>query len=165
LEPWFDISTFGVVQLAMLVGLFGLIVPIFPGILIMWLAALGYGLVSGFSTLGIVLFVLITLLAIVGGLADNVLMGAGARKGGASWLSIGAALVAGILGTILFPPVGGIIAAPLAVLLIEYNRYRDWDKAWRAIKGLAVGWGLSFIVKFGIGFLMMALWWIWAWRG
>jgi uncharacterized protein YqgC (DUF456 family) len=165
LEPWFDISTFGVVQLAMLIGLFGLIVPIFPGIVIMWLAALGYGLVSGFSTLGIVLFVLITLLAVVGGLADNVLMGAGARKGGASWLSIGAALVAGILGTILFPPVGGLIAAPLAVLLIEYNRYRDWDKAWRAIKGLAAGWGLSFIVRFAIGFMMMALWWIWAWRG
>jgi uncharacterized protein YqgC (DUF456 family) len=31
----------------MLVGLFGLIVPVFPGLVVMWLAALGYGVASG----------------------------------------------------------------------------------------------------------------------
>ena len=72
----------------MLTGLFGLVIPVFPGMLILWLAALGYGAVSGFGTLGTWMFGLITLLALVGMVIDNVLMGAGARQGGASWTAL-----------------------------------------------------------------------------
>jgi uncharacterized protein len=165
MPEWLDVSIFAIVQVFMLVGLFGLVVPLFPGIFVMWLAALGYGVLAGFSTLGIVLFVLITLLMLVGVTIDNVLMGVGARRGGASWWTIGAAFVAGVLGTILFPPIGGIIAAPLAVLLLEYRRWGEWEKAWGVLKGLAVGWGLSFVARFLIGLLMMGLWWLWAWKG
>ena len=154
-----------IIQFFMLVGLIGLVVPIFPGLLIMWLAALGYGIAAGFSTLGIVLFVFISLLALVGSLADNLLMGAGARRGGASWLSIFVALSVGILGTILFPPIGGLIAAPLAVLALEYYRLRDWTLARQAVFGMAKGWGLSLAARLVIGFLMMGLWWIWVWKG
>lgn len=153
------------VQFFMLVGLIGLVAPIFPGLLIMWLAALGYGIASGFSTLGIVLFVIISLLALAGSLADNLLMGAGARQGGASWLSIFVALGAGILGTILFPPIGGLIAAPAAVLLLEYSRLRDWTLARQAVFGMAKGWGLSVAARLVIGVAMMGLWWIWVWKG
>jgi len=165
LSDWLNISIFGLTQIFMLVGLFGLIIPVFPGIVIMWLAALGYGIASSFSTAGIVIFVLLTLLMIAGTLVDNVLMGVGARKGGASWLTIGVALAAGVIGTLIFPPFGGIIAAPAAVLLLEFNRVRDWHKAWDALRGLAAGWGLSFVFRFGIGVVMMILWWIWAWLG
>jgi uncharacterized protein YqgC (DUF456 family) len=149
----------------MLVGLFGLLVPIFPGLVVMWLAALGYGIASGFSTLGIVLFVLITLLMLFGSIIDNLMMGVGARQGGAAWLTIFVALAAGIIGTILLPPIGGIIAAPLAIFLLEYARLRDWKKAWRAFTGLTVGWGLSVAARFAIGSLIMLLWWIWVWKG
>jgi uncharacterized protein YqgC (DUF456 family) len=162
---WLNISIFGLTQLFMLVGLLGLIVPVFPGIVIIWLAALGYGVITGFSGLGIAIFVVLTILMIAGTTIDNVLMGAGARKGGASWLSIGVALIAGVLGTLLWPPIGGIIAAPLSVLLLEYLRTKDLGKSWLALRGLAAGWGLSFIVRFGIGLVMMALWWLWVWKG
>lgn len=165
MPDWLNISIFGLTQIFMLVGLFGLIIPVFPGIVIMWLAALGFGIASSFSTAGIVIFVLLTLLMIAGTLVDNVLMGVGARKGGASWLTIGVALAAGVIGTLIFPPFGGIIAAPAAVLLLEFNRVRDWKKAWEALRGLAAGWGLSFVFRFGIGVVMMILWWIWAWLG
>ena len=147
----------------MLVGLVGLVVPLFPGIVVIWLAALGYGIVVGFTPLGIVLFVVITILMLAGTLVDNVLMGVGARQGGASWLSLGAALVAGIAGTLLFPPVGGLIATPLVVLLIEYLRSHDWSKTWIAVRGLAVGWGLSFVARFIIGVVMVLLWGVWVW--
>lgn len=153
------------VQFFMLVGLIGLVAPIYPGLLIMWLAALGYGIASGFSTLGIVLFAIITVLAVAGSLADNLLMGAGARQGGASWLSIFVALGAGILGTLLFPPFGGLVAAPVAVLLLEYSRLRDWTLARQAVFGMAKGWGLSVAARLVIGLVMMGLWWLWVWKG
>ena len=146
----------------MLVGLALLIIPIFPGITVIWVAALLYGIVTGFDTLGIAILVLITVGMIIGVSADNVLMGAGARHGGASWLTIGVALIAGIAGTILFPPIGGLIAIPLAIFLLELLRNREWRSAWRATRGVALGWGLSFLVRFGIGLVMISAWLIWA---
>lgn len=165
MADFLDASLFAIVQVFLLVGLFGLIIPVFPGILIMWLAVLGYGVANGFSSLGIGLFVVITLLAIVGGVVDNVLMGAGARKGGASWWTIAAAMAAGVIGTVVFPPIGGLIASPLVVLLLEYRRLGDWQHAWQALRGLAVGWGLSFVARFVLGLLIMGLWWLWVWKG
>jgi uncharacterized protein len=163
MENWVNISIFGITMLVMLVGLIGLVIPIFPGIVVIWLAALGYGLLAGFNTVGIVFFVLITILMLVGVTIDNVLMGVGARRGGASWLSIGLALLAGIIGTLLVPPIGGLIAAPLTVFLVEYLRMGDWAKVVEAVRGLATGWGLSFLVRFGIGLLMFVLWGFWVW--
>ena len=162
---WLQIILTVLIGLTMLVGLFGLLVPIFPGLVVMWLAALGYGIMAGFNTAGIVLFVLITLLAIGGSLIDNVLMAAGGRMGGATWVTIIVALVAGIGGTILLPPFGGIIAAPLSILLLEYLRLKDLKKAWRAFTGLTLGWGLSFAARFALGALIFVLWIIWLWKG
>lgn len=146
----------------MLVGLFGLIIPIFPGNVVMWLAALVYGLVFGFGRLGGILFAVITLLMFAAVLADNFLMGAKAREKGASWGSIILALVAGIVGTIIVPPIGGLIAAPLVLYGMELNRLGDSDKAIKVVKALLIGWGLAFLVRFGIGVVMFALWGIWA---
>jgi uncharacterized protein YqgC (DUF456 family) len=162
---WLDVSIFALIQFVMLVGLFGLIVPVFPGLLIMWLAALGYGIITGFDAVAIFIFVLITLLVVAASLIDNVFMGAGARKGGAAWGTIAVAMIAGVVGTIMFPPLGGLVAAPLAVLLLEYIRKRDIRLAWRALVGMATGLGLSFVVRFGVGVLVMILWWVWVWSG
>ena len=162
MSEWLNVSTFGLTLLVMLVGLFGLIVPIFPGIIVIWLAGLGYGVVTGFNLFGIIMMVLLTIAMLAGVTVDNVLMGAGARRGGASWLAVTSAMVAGIAGTILFPPLGGLIASPLAVLLVEFLRGRDLSRAWRATRGLATGWGLSFLARFGIGVLMIGLWLVWA---
>jgi uncharacterized protein YqgC (DUF456 family) len=164
MPEWLHVSIFILTQVVILVGLFGLIVPIFPGVVIIWLAILGYAIVRGFNTLGTVLFVIITVLMVGGTVVDNLLMGAGARKQGASWVTIGVALLVGVLGTLIFPPVGGVIAAPLAVLLSEYLRSKDPHQAWNALKGLAAGWGLSFFARFGIGVMMMVLWWVWVWQ-
>ncbi len=165
LPEWLRISIFGVTQLIILIGLVGLIVPIFPGILVIWLATLGYGIVSGFTPWAIFFFVIITLLMVAGTTVDNIMMGAGARKGGASWLTIGVALLTGVIGTLLFPPFGGLIGAPLGVLILELWRTRELKKAWQALVGMAAGWGLSVFMRIGIGALMMLLWWLWVWLG
>jgi uncharacterized protein len=155
----------------MLLGLLLLVVPVLPGLIIMWLAALGYGIAVGFSpsggtsALGIVVFVLISILAIGGSLVDNLLMGAGAKYGGASWWTTLAALLAGVLGTLLMPPFGGFILAPLAILLLEYLRLRNWKAAWRSLRGLATGWGAAYFVRILLGLVIIGLWAVWVWKG
>jgi uncharacterized protein len=162
MPTWIAASIFWITLILMIVGLFGLIIPIFPGITVIWLAALGYGVVTGFTPLGWGLMAVITVLLILGVSIDNILMGARAHKEGAAWSSLGLGMLAGILGTLLFPPVGGFIAAPLVVLLMEYLRQRDISKALASLRGLAVGWGLSFVVRFFIGLIMIGVWLIWA---
>ncbi len=152
-----NFTLFGV----MLVGLFGLVIPIFPGGVVIWLAALVYGLFVGFDLAGGILFALITLLMIAIGLADNFLMGKKARDAGASWRAIILGLSAGILGTLIFPPLGGIIAAPLTLYVVEYIRLGEANKAFTITKGLILGWGWSFVVRFGLGLVMIGLWGIW----
>ena len=162
MPAWLSTSIFWITLVIMGVGLFGLAVPIFPGITVIWLAALGYGVVTGFTTLGWVLLAVLTILLVVGVTIDNVLMGAKAHKEGAAWSSLALGMLAGILGTIFFPPIGGIIAAPVVVLVLEYGRLHDFNKALSSLRGLAVGWGMSFVVRFFIGVAMIGIWLVWA---
>ena len=162
MPPWLDTTVHIFTILTMLVGLFGLIIPIFPGNVVMWIAALIYGLLFGFGRLGAIMFAIITILMFVAVSADNILMGAKAREKGADWGSIILALTAGIVGTMLLPPVGGLIAAPVVLYLMELKRLGDAEEAKTVVKALLTGWGLAFVVRFGIGVLMFGLWGIWA---
>jgi len=165
LPAWLESIIFGMTILIMLVGLFGLIIPIFPGNVVIWVAALIFGLITGFGTLGGWMFVVLTVLMLAAVLADNVLMGAKARAGGAAWSSIILALLAGVVGTFVFPPIGGLIAAPLVLFLMEFSRLRDSERATRVVRELIFGWGLAFVVRFGIGLVMIGLWAIWVYFG
>ena len=163
MDPRLELLINLIILAGMLVSLCGLIVPIFPGLIIIWLLALLYGIVAGFGTLGAVLFVIITALAILGEISDNVLMSRRARQEGARWLSIAIAFIAGIVGSIVFSPLGGIAAALGGLFLAEYIPSKDHRKALAVTKAMAIGWGWSFVVQFGIGLMMIALWAIWAW--
>lgn len=161
--PAWLITTINILTtLTMFFGLFGLVVPIFPGNVVMWVAALIYGLIFGFSKTGGIIFGVISILMVVAVFADNFLMGAKARQNGAAWLSIILALVAGVVGTFIFPPVGGIIAAPLVLYLMEFQRLGDSTEATKVVKALLLGWGLAFVVRFGLGLFMLGLWVFWA---
>jgi len=145
----------------MLVGLTGLIIPIFPGLLVIWLAELGYGLMVGFDTAGWIFFGLSTIFFAAGSVLDNVVMGRQAYKDGASILSILVALIFGILGNLVAPVIGGFIAAILALFLVEWMRRRDWRAAMTATRGWAVGCGWAVITRFIFGLLMIGSWIIW----
>lgn len=157
-----DITLIGLTVFVMLVGLFGLLIPIFPGLILIWLAALFYGLVAGFGILGTILFIFITVLGLIAAVIDNVFMGAKARQAGASYWALGFGVVAGVVGTFVWPPIGGLIAAPLAILVVEFIRERDFRMALQATKGLILGYGWGFFTRFLIGMLMIALWAVWA---
>ena len=147
----------------MLIGLIGLAVPIVPGLVIIWLAALGYGIFAGFGTLGWVMFAIITILMIAGSVVDNILMGTQAHQSGAAWWSVLIALIAGIAGNFALPVIGGVLAALLALFLVEWIRRKNWREALTAMKGMALGCGWAFVIRFIIGVIMIGLWMIWAW--
>jgi len=148
--------------LTLVVGWLSLLIVIVPGLVIMWVGALGYGLATGFDTTGWIIFAIMTVLMIVGSLIDNLLMGASARQKGASWWSLGAAWVGALVGTAVLPPIGGLIFALLALFLVEYYRLKDAKKAFDSSSSLATGCGWSVGVRLAIGFVMLILWILWA---
>ncbi|NOY97985.1 MAG: DUF456 domain-containing protein [Chloroflexi bacterium] len=160
---WLETSVTVLTLAAMLVGLFGLVIPIFPGLVIIWLAALGYGLAHSFTTLGWIMFAVMTVLMIIGNVMDGVLMGAKALESGASKSAIWIALAAAVVGSLLLSPLGGLLLAPLALFLAEMARGHDKQEAWTITRGLMTGWGWSFVLRFIIGLVMIGLWMIWAW--
>lgn len=144
-----------------LFGLFSLLIPGLPGLTVIWVSVLVFGFVRGFEWPGLLYFIFITVLMLAGNIADNLLMGAGARRTGASWISIGVALGAGILGSILAPPLGGLILAVGGIFLVEFIRHKDWRKAFTSTRSMAAGCGWAVVARFFIGLLMILLWVIW----
>ena len=151
-----------IVLTVMLFGLFSLLVPVIPGLVIIWVAALVYGIITGFTWVSAVLMVLITLLMAFGSIVDNLIMGASARQQGASWLSLGTATLAGVAGSIFFPPFGGFIAALLGIFIVEFIRARNWRQAFKSTRSMAAGCGWSVLVRFALGALMVFIWVGWA---
>lgn len=145
----------------MLSGLLMLLMPVLPGLWIMWIAALVYLLVIGINLTSGIFFGFITVLIVIAGFMDNIMMGASAKGAGASWLSIGVALVGAIVGSILLPPFGGLLFGLAGIFLVEFLRIKDWRKALESTKGLAVGCGWSVVIRFGIGLLVFAIWLFW----
>jgi uncharacterized protein YqgC (DUF456 family) len=147
----------------MLFGLLVLLIPVLPGLVIIWAVALGYGIFAGFGTLGWVMFAIITVLMSVGSLIDNVLMGTSAHKEGAPWWVVLLALVAAVAGNFILPIVGGVLAALLFLFLIEWARLTDPKKAFASMRGMLVGCGWAVAIRFIMGMVMIGLWMIWAW--
>lgn len=151
----------------MLVGLFGMIIPIFPGILVIWLSAAAYAALHFFTgKMDIwdwLLFGLITVLMIVGSSVDNVIMARKLRETGTTWGSIAIGFVAAVVASIFLTPFAALVATPLALYLAEWYRTRDWREALASTKGWLIGFSWSLAAMFGIGVVMIVLWMLWAW--
>jgi uncharacterized protein YqgC (DUF456 family) len=151
-----------VLAAVMLLGLFSLLTYVVPGLTIIWVAVLVYGIVYGFNTWGIVLFAIITLLMLGGNLVDNYMMGKEAHKTGAKWWSIVLALIAGVIASFFITPFGGLAVAAVVILIIEWIRRKDFKEGLKSTGGILKGCGVSVVIRFFIGMVMIGLWAVWA---
>jgi len=150
-----------VILFTMVAGLISLLSVIIPGLTIIWISALIYGLLTGFTTVPIILFILITVLMLIGNVVDQFMMGTKAKNSGASWLSIFLSTGAAFIFSILFPPFGGLIAALIVLMGIEMIRVKDWRKAAQSSREMAIGCVSAIAVRFGIGLFMIGIWILW----
>jgi uncharacterized protein YqgC (DUF456 family) len=153
--------------LALIVGLLGLIVPVFPGLVIMWLGTLVYAIIqsaagnmSGWKWF---LFGVITVLMITGSIVDNIIIARKMRDKYIPWSSILWAFAAGVVASLFFTPLIGLVAAPAGLFLAESSRLKNRDAAIDSTKAYMIGWGWAFGARFLIGLVMMGFWMIWAW--
>ena len=157
-----DLLWTAVVGVVMVVGLGGVILPVVPGLVLMWGAALVYGFAVGWSTIGVATMVILGLL-VVASLVSGVLVPrrAAAESGASGWSQLGA-LIGAIVGFFAIPVFGLIVGALVGLLVVEYLRTDDWGAAWTATKGTARGFGVSILIDLGLGMVMILLWAVWA---
>lgn len=167
LELFFQVVVETLTLLALIIGLLGLIVPVFPGLVIMWLGTLLYALIQNaagkMTGWDWFLFGIITVLMIAGSIVDNLIIAYRMRDKYVPWSSILFAFAAGIIASIFFTPLIGLVAAPLGLFLAESRRLKNRDAALATTKAYMIGWSWAFAVRFLIGLAIIGFWILWAW--
>jgi uncharacterized protein YqgC (DUF456 family) len=149
------------VALAMAVGVVGTVVPLVPGLALVWAAALAYGMIEGFGMTGAVAFSLVTVFAIAGTLAGWIVPARVAGAAGAARSSILLGAVAAVVGFFILPIVGLPVGGVAGVYAGELQRTRDGAAAWRATRATIAGFGLAALVQFALALAMAATWVAW----
>jgi hypothetical protein len=151
----------------LLVCLAGLLIPVFPGLTVMWIATLVYAIVQfingKMSWVDWFLFFIITLLMIGGNIIDNVIIAKHMREKNVPWVSILFAYAVGLIVSVIFTPLAGIAASPAGLFLAEWFRLKDRAIAFANTKAWLTGWGWSFAASFIIGIFIILFWGLWAW--
>jgi len=145
----------------MAVGLIGTLIPLVPGLPLIWGAGLVFGIVEGFSVLGWIAFTLMTALLVAGTIAKIVLPHRRLRGRGVPTSTLVAGAILGVIGFFVIPIVGLLIGAVGGVLLAERSRSRDWTSAWASTKQVIIGYGIGAVVEVAAGAGMVACWVTW----
>jgi uncharacterized protein YqgC (DUF456 family) len=151
-----------VVAVVMILGLMGVVLPVLPGLLLIWAAALFYGFMVGFGTLGWTVVALLSVLVVAGAVKSVMIPRRAAAASGASgWAQVGA-VVGGVIGFFVIPVLGLILGALAGLLAVEYVLKGDWNEALVAVRSTARGFGVSVVIDLILGMIMIVAWSVWA---
>jgi uncharacterized protein YqgC (DUF456 family) len=156
-----DAVLIALVAVAMAVGIVGTVVPVVPGLALVWAAALVYGLVAGFGAVGAAAFAVITALALAGIVVGVIIPQRVSARGGAAPASrlLGAGLA--VVGFFVVPVVGVVLGGVLGVFLGEVARTGDLSLGWRATTATLKGFGIAGAVQALAGIAMVVVWVAW----
>ena len=144
---------------AMFISLLGVLLPLVPGVALIWLVALIYAIAEGFKNIDPITMIVLSVIALPGISADIWVSSLGAKAGGASLWSIVASLVGGVVGFLISTLPGAIIGALVGLVAVELFRAKDWRQALKASGGWIAGWLLSAVVQIITGVIMIAIFW------
>ena len=144
------------VGLAMAVGLVGTVVPVVPGLPVIWAAGLFWALAEEGAGRWVVLTVL-TVLAVAGTAARYVFT-ARSMGGKVPRTTMLAAAAGALVGMFVVPVVGMPLGGVVGVYLAELRRTRDGRAAWASTRRVLVAFGLGTAVEVAAGVLMVATW-------
>ncbi|MFD4369856.1 DUF456 domain-containing protein [Rhodococcus sp. NPDC058521] len=145
------------VGLVILVGLFGIVVPILPGTILIFAAVLVWAIITA-DVAAWAVFGVVTALLVVSGVVKYAWPGKRMRTAGVPTDSLIVGGAAGIIGFFVIPVVGlflGFVAGTYAGELYRLRGHtRAWASTWHACKAV----GLSILVELLGALLASAVW-------
>ncbi len=145
------------VGLVILVGIVGVIVPILPGVILIFAAIAVWAFMTGGATAWTVLAVA-TVALVLSGVVKYTWPGKRMREAGVSNRALLVGGVLGIVGFFVIPIVGLFIGFVLGVYLAELYRLKTNDLAWPATVHALKGVGLSMLVELFGALIAAGVW-------
>lgn len=145
----------------MAVGALGTIVPLLPGLALIWCAGLLYGLAEGFGAVGVAAFGVMTALAAVAAIAGWVVPKRRASRAGAGRASVWLGVLAAIVGFFVVPVVGLPLGGVLGIYVGENLRTRDPAAARAITQATIIGFGIAALVQLAAALAMIVVWIAW----
>lgn len=140
-----------------LVGFIGNIVPLLPGVPLMFGGFLLWGLASGWKDYGVNTVIILGVVTLAVFLLDYYAGAIGAKKYGASKVGVWGSIVGGILGVFIFNIVGLILGPLVGAVLGELFSGKTRQEAWRAGWGAFVGLLAGGLFKMIAAVIMLGL--------
>jgi uncharacterized protein YqgC (DUF456 family) len=138
------------------VGLAGLVLPVIPGVPLIFLGIVAAAWAEGFTKIGGVTLTLCGVLATIALAVDYVAGVLGAKRMGATPWGLLGAVVGTVVG--LFFGIPGLILGPAAGAIgFEYWKDPDFKKASQAGAGVVIGFVLGVVAKCAIALTMLGL--------
>jgi uncharacterized protein YqgC (DUF456 family) len=147
----------GVTVFAGLIMLVGIVVPVLPGLLLVWVAVLIWAW-DAQTTAGWVVLGITTALALSGFVLRYLLPGRRMAASGVTRSTIAAGVVLGVAGFFLIPVVGAFLGFPLGIYLAERAKRGTHAAAWPSTKQALKAIGLSMGIELLTGLAMATTW-------
>jgi len=142
-----------VVAMIMLVGIVGIVVPLLPGLLLVWIAVLIWALDTQ-STGGWVILGVATTLAITGFLLQYLIPGRRMATAGVTTSSTLAGAALGVVGFFVIPVIGAFLGFALGIYLAERVKLGTHATAWpstrHALKAIMLSMGIELVTGLAI---------------
>jgi uncharacterized protein YqgC (DUF456 family) len=139
----------------MLIGIIGTVVPILPGLLLIWGAFLGYGIFDNWHSYGLTTMVICSVVVALSFALDFLSSSIGAKKFGAGRAGMVGSIVCALLGLIFFNIPGLILGTFLGAVIFEmlFNQ-KNIKESLTAGAGAFLGFLCGSLFKFMIGAIL-----------
>jgi uncharacterized protein len=145
------------VGLGIAVGLAGIIIPILPGLLLIWGSVTVWALVERSTTAWVVL-ALATALFVTSQVLQYLIPGRRLRNAGVPTRGILIGMVIGIVGFFVIPVVGLFLGFVGGIYLVEWTRMRNHQAAWRSTVHALKAVGMAILIELFTGLLIATGW-------
>jgi uncharacterized protein YqgC (DUF456 family) len=135
----------------------GIVVPVLPGLLLVW-AGVAVWSFSQHDPLAWTVFALATLVIAAGALVKYLIPGRRLRDAGVPWRTLLVGAILGIVGFFVIPLVGLPLGFVLGVYLSELVRLGSQAEAWPSTRRALAAVGLSILIELGVALLATAIW-------
>ena len=145
------------VLLAMLVGTIGIVVPVLPGLLVVWGATLVWALAM--QTMGgWVVFAVATAVYAVGVVTQFLIPGRRMKATGVDTRILAVALVVAVVGLFVIPGIGAPIGFVGAIYVLERLKHREHSRAWTATRQALHAVMLNIGIELLTALTIIAIW-------
>src|ERR1700754_3099027 len=143
---------------AMVIGVFGVVIPFLPGLLLCWATAVAWAIFVGEGAGRWGMLALVTLIAILGIVVKYAWPGRNLKRSGVPNKTLLLGGVLAIVGFFVVPVVGLFLGFVLGVFLAELARLGDSKRAWPSTKHAIKAAGLAMLVELGAALAIAIVW-------